>query len=229
MMIIFGHRGAAGHEPENTVLSVQRGIELGSDWIEVDVYSVEHELVVFHDKTLGRMTNGRGFLMRKSLAYLRSLDAGKGQKIPFLREIVEAMKGRAGLNIELKGPGTAGPVARFLKGRSSLPGVLVSSFDHAQLRLFRSLENRIPAGYLFSKARARDVETARKAGAFSIHCAMKGLKESIVREAHACGMKVFVFTVNDPADLRRMSDMGVDGVFTDYPDRAVRLRLEGRI
>ncbi|MBN1894233.1 glycerophosphodiester phosphodiesterase [bacterium] len=231
-MILFGHRGAAGHEPENTVLSVRKGIELGSDWIEVDVFCVKGELIVFHDRTLGRTTNGRGFLMWRSLDYLRSLDAGKGQKIPFLKEVVEALEGRVGLNIELKGPRTAEPVARFLDpymAGTEVPRILVSSFDHAGLRRFCLLQNRIPVGYLYRKIRIADVTRAREAGAFSLHCALRAIRRPVVLKAHACGMKVFVFTVNEPDDIRRMADMGVDGIFSDYPDRVHRMRLEGRI
>jgi glycerophosphoryl diester phosphodiesterase len=88
-MICFGHRGAAGYAPENTLASVEKAISLGADWVEVDVYAVENELVVIHDDRLERTTNGSGYIIEQSLEYLRSLDAGEGEKIPFLREIFD--------------------------------------------------------------------------------------------------------------------------------------------
>ncbi len=107
-LLCFAHRGASGHEPENTLLAVEKAIVLGADWIEVDVYAVEGELIVIHDERLERTTNGTGCVMDKTLAYLRSLDAGKGQRIPTLREVFDCVDRRVGINVELKGPDTAG-------------------------------------------------------------------------------------------------------------------------
>ena len=94
-LFCFGHRGACGHEPENTVRSVRRALELGADGVEVDVYFVDGQLVVIHDDTLDRTTNGRGRVDKKSFAELRALDAGRGEKIPTLAEIFEAVNRRA--------------------------------------------------------------------------------------------------------------------------------------
>ena len=92
-LVCFAHRGASGHEPENTLSAVEKAIELGADWIEVDVHAVKGELIVVHDERLERTTNGgRGYVTEKPLAYLRSLDAGKGQRIPALREILDSAK-----------------------------------------------------------------------------------------------------------------------------------------
>ena len=110
-MFCIGHRGARGHAPENTLASVRKAIELGADWIEVDVYGVDGELVVFHDDRLERTTNGEGLLMGQSFDYLRSLDAGDGELIPTLAEVFDVAADRVGINVELKGPGTAEPVA----------------------------------------------------------------------------------------------------------------------
>ena len=107
-LICFAHRGASGHEPENTLSAVEKAIELGADWIEVDVYAVKGELIIIHDERLERTTNGTGYVRDTSLAYLRSLDAGKGQCIPTLREVLDSVDRRAGINVELKGPNTAG-------------------------------------------------------------------------------------------------------------------------
>jgi len=98
-LLCFAHRGASGHEPENTLSAVEKAIILGSDWIEVDVYAVEGELIVIHDERLERTTNGTGSVMDKTLAYLQSLDAGKGQQIPSLREVFDCVDHRAVINV----------------------------------------------------------------------------------------------------------------------------------
>ncbi|MEY2831748.1 MAG: hypothetical protein RLZZ574_1006, partial [Cyanobacteriota bacterium] len=81
-MLIIGHRGAMGHEPENTLLSIKKAIALGVDAVEIDVYNLEDNLVVIHDRDLSRTTNGTGYLENSSFSYVRSLDAGKGEQVP---------------------------------------------------------------------------------------------------------------------------------------------------
>ena len=83
--ICFAHRGASGHEPENTLLAIEKALSMGAPWIEIDVFCVEGELVVIHDERLEYTTSGRGYVTEKTLAHLRTLDAGKGQRIPLLR------------------------------------------------------------------------------------------------------------------------------------------------
>ena len=112
--VCIGHRGASGYEPENTLSSFERAIAMGCRWIELDVYQVEGELIVIHDSTLDRTTNGQGRVASQTLAYLRSLDAGNGQQIPTLTEVISAVDHRAGINIELKGKHTAAPVVALL-------------------------------------------------------------------------------------------------------------------
>ena len=113
--LCIGHRGAMGHAPENTLLSVTKALDLGVKWIEIDVYFIDKELVVIHDDRLERTTDGIGYVQEQSLDYLRSLDAGKGEKIPLLREIFDLIDGRAGINIELKGVNTAEPVVKLIR------------------------------------------------------------------------------------------------------------------
>src|SRR5262245_29681827 len=112
--LCIGHRGARGYEPENTLLSFRKALALGAPCIELDVFAVGGQLVVFHDDRLERTTNGKGFLLEHSFEELRRLDAGKGEKIPTLSEVFAAVDRRAGINIELKGRNTAKPVADFV-------------------------------------------------------------------------------------------------------------------
>ncbi len=229
-MLCIGHRGARGHAPENTLASVRKAIELGADWIEVDVYWVDGELVVFHDDRLERTTNGQGLLRSQSFAYLRSLDAGDGEQIPTLAEVFEAAAGKVGINVELKGPGTAEPVVQFLQDwQGQNPGadlsrVLLSSFCHDELRLVQQLDAEVRLGALFVDLPVDAIAQAQALGAWSINPGKEAVTEAFVVAAHAAGLKVLVFTVNEVVDMERLRGLGVDGIFTDYPDRLVSLR-----
>ena len=212
-----------GYRPENTLSSFQLAIEMGCRWVELDVYAVEGELVVIHDDTLQRTTNGTGNVMEKSLRYLRSLDAGDGQQIPTLSEVIELIAHRAVINIELKGPGTALPVNHLLdtyctQGWS--PGdFLVSSFKHEELARAQPTYRR---GALFGKRGTHDYfGVAEALSAWSINLDLSLVEQQIIDDAHHRGLKVLVYTVNEPGDIERMRAMQVDGIFTNYPDRAL--------
>ena len=224
-MLCIGHRGARGHAPENTLASVRKAIELGADWVEIDVYRVDGELVVFHDDRLERTTSGTGFLMDQSFDYLRGLDAGKGEQIPTLAEVFDLAAEQVGINVELKGPGTAEPVVRFLQERgANLSRVLLSSFRHEELRQVQQLDAEVRLGALFVELPVDAIEQAQALGAWSINPVKEAVTEAFVAAAHGAGFKVLVFTVNEVADMERLKAMGVDGLFTDYPDRLMSLR-----
>lgn len=220
--LCIGHRGARGLEPENTLRSVRKALELGADGIEVDVYFADGNLVVIHDETLERTTNGTGRVEEKPFDYLRSLDAGCGEKIPTLREVFDAVDRSAFVNVELKGTGTAEPVAEliaeYVNGHGwSGEDFLVSSFDLTELRKLAGRGIRL--GVLFTKPPADFPAIAKSLGAHSIHLASQFAGRRMVGKAHACGLAVFVYTVNSAAAIVKMRELGADGVFTDYPDR----------
>jgi len=221
--LIIGHRGAAGHEPENTLRSIRKALELGADAVEFDVHCLDGRLVVFHDATLERTTNGRGSLALTPFDRLRELDAGMGERIPTLEEICDTVNRRAKLHIELKGRGTAGPVGEIIDHYVRKRGwryddFLVSSFHHDELAQLAG--RSIPLGLLFSNSPARFASLAEKLGAYSIHCKAAYATPALLEQAHGAGLKVFVYTVNDSGAIARLRDLGVDGVFTDFPERA---------
>jgi glycerophosphoryl diester phosphodiesterase len=221
--ILFAHRGASGYEPENTLLAFERALAMEARWIELDVYAIEGELIVIHDDRLERTTNGTGFVMEKSLAYLRNLDAGKGQKIPFLREVFDLVNDRGGINIELKGPKTAAPAAALIAaaitaGRMTAEQLIVSSFNRKELLHFKTIYPEIRIGVLVSGIPRRYARFTEETGAYAVHAGMNIVNSRFVADVQRRGLKLFVYTVNTVKDLKRMEDMGVDGVFTDYPD-----------
>lgn len=224
-LLCIGHRGAMGHEPENTLSSVRKALQMGVRCIEIDVYYVEDQLVVFHDDRLERTTNGRGLLCEQSFDYLRSLDAGHGQKIPTLEEVCEIIKTRACINIELKGPHTAEPVARLIsrliENGWDIAEFLVSSFNYAELRKIKPLLPAIKLGVLIEGRPLDSFKISEELGAFSVNPAVEYVNQQFVDDAHARNLKVFVYTVDNIEDISRMYHLGVDGVFTGFPEKVI--------
>ena len=220
--LCIGHRGASGHEPENTLRSIRRALELGADGVEIDVQLVAGELLVMHDAKLDRTTNGHGYLVRKPLSVLRALDAGKGEQIPTLREVFETVRRRAFINIELKGRRTAGPVCALIgeyvrREGWSYDDFLVSSFQRRELRAIT--DPKIPIGLLITRPTRVYGVSARRVRAGAVHPAVRFVTARFVADAHRRGLRVFPYTANGPSEIARLRRLGVDGVFTDYPER----------
>jgi len=216
---MIGHRGAMACAPENTLLSIYKAIELGADWVEIDVHVVDEQLIVIHDETLDRTTNGHGKLSDYTFNEIRALDAGLGQKIPTLQEVFEATAGVVGLNIELKGKGTGKSLISLLKKMPEIQkqNIIVSSFLMAELAVVFSLDKRVKIGVLIADNINESIAWAAKLKAFSIHVRLQNVTLEWVERAHDLGLKVYVYTVNNLADIRRMEQLGVDGVFSNEP------------
>lgn len=222
-LLNIGHRGAAGLAPENTLKSIRKALDCNVDWIEVDVYSIDGELLVIHDDRLERTTNGAGYVQEQSFTYLRSLDAGDGEKIPTLQEVLTLIDRKAGINIELKGPDTAEVVAALihnaLKQGWQYHQFLVSSFNHHSLQHIKNIDPNIPLGMLLYALPLNYAAAASNLAAYSVNMSMDFITKAFVEDAHKRQLKVFVYTVNEPEDFARMAALGVDGIFSDYPDR----------
>ncbi len=223
-MLNIGHRGAMGHAPENTLASIQKALDFNVDWIEIDVYVVEGELVVIHDDTLDRTTNGTGNVMDQSLAALRELDAGDGEKIPLFSEVLALVDKRAGINVELKGPGTAAPAVAALEAAIAngwqRDQFLLSAFDHTQLLEAKALNPQLRRAGLYDTADGPNWDfLTTELAAYAVNPWHADVTPDLVDAAHAHGLKVFVYTVNDMVDISWMRTCNVDGIFTNYPDR----------
>ncbi len=196
---------------------------MGAAWIELDVFAVEKEIVVIHDNRLERTTNGSGEVTKRTLAYLRSLDAGQGEKIPFLWEVLDTVAGKAGINIELKGPDTADLVAPLIESYISrnifhTDHFLVSSFNHRELQRFSRLAPAIRTGANISAPPLYSAKFAEGLTVYSLHVRASSVTRAFVEDAHRRGFKVFVFTINHEKELKTMQSIGIDGIFTNYPE-----------
>ena len=215
--LVVGHRGARGHVAENTVASVKKALELGVDGIEIDVFvCASGELVVFHDKTLDKLTI--------DLDSIRKITVLGREPIPTLEEVLEAINAKAVLNIELKGTRTAKPTYALLKkyfkeGKLNPTDVFISSFDWNELELFYRETKEVPIAVLTEDDPLDAIPVALSLDAFAINPNHKSLTKKNVKKIHAAGLKIYPWTINEPEDITRMKALGVDAIITDYPER----------
>jgi glycerophosphoryl diester phosphodiesterase len=222
-MICIGHRGARGYAPENTLASIDLAIGHGAKWIEIDVREHHGDLVVIHDRFLERTTNGFGDINQHDLPTLQTFNAGDGQHIPTLEQVIKHINRRAILNIELKDMASAKPtlqlIERLVDSGWQFNDFLISSFFHHALQWFKQSQPSLRIGALCASVMIDYAKFAQDLNAWSINLCSESLNQAIVDDAHQRGLKVFVYTVNDVRLFDELSNMGVDGVFTDYPQR----------
>ncbi len=218
-MKFFAHRGALADGPENTLMAIDMALAAGAEAIEIDVIEHQGRLLVHHDLSVDRTTNGTGLLTELSLTELRSLDAGLGQRIPYIEEVLLLVGTRATINIELKSKGTAGPLAVLLHQEpyQSLKGnILVSSFDHVELLRFHQTCPDVDLGMLLYGAVLSLPAVIGPLKLTSLHLSDEFIDHGMIREAKALGLAVYIYTVNQLSQLKALNDLGIDGVFTDY-------------
>jgi glycerophosphoryl diester phosphodiesterase len=219
----IGHRGAAGYAPENTLASVERALSLGVDYIELDVQRTrDGRLVILHDKRVDRTTDGEGYLADMTFAQARQLDAGGGQKIPALAEILAACSGRSGLILELIAEDLARDVVAEVRRLQFDGPVIYASFLHDEILGLRAIE---PAAATLALLEAIPIDRTGFALAARANYAALGFdsaRPGIVSDLQREGIHVFVYTLNDPRDIATAAAWGVDGIISDYPDRVPR-------
>jgi glycerophosphoryl diester phosphodiesterase len=223
---VIAHRGASGHLPENTIPAYQRALEQGADMIELDLHRArDGAVVIAHDPELAAL-GGRGEIADATLAELRALDAGGGERVPTLDEVLDRFGPRIPLNLEIKRstrgdyPGLEAEVALAVERRGLLARTLFSSFHDGVLARLRSRSAEARIGCLVSARNPeRPLERARAVGAEALHPWIGLASTDLIRAAHADGLAVYVFTVDDEQEMRHLLDLGVDGLFTNFPDR----------
>lgn len=224
---LVGHRGASGTFPENTILAFDRAREQGVDAIEFDVRGTADGVpVVIHDATLDRTTDGSGLVRAKPLAQIRELDAGSGERIPMLQEVLERYADLP-MIIEIKEPEVSEAVLRLLLHYDAETRVLVGSFLQAALRPFERASvprsaSRRETIVSWVTSRVGLAYPGRAFDAFTVpprHGAFTIVDRSFVRSARGAGRPVHMWTVDDPHTARRLRASGVAGLITNYPSR----------
>ncbi|WP_052849001.1 glycerophosphodiester phosphodiesterase [Streptomyces avicenniae] len=215
-LLSVGHRGLMAVEPENTLRSFRRAEAAGVGAVELDVHlSKDGALVVMHDATVDRTTDGSGRIGDLTLAELRALDAGLGERVPLFAEAAEAVG--APLQAEIKDRAAARALVGEIE-RLGLGGrVTVISFHDAALREVRGLLPDMPLALVTGRSTDTAPERAVALGAGMISCELARLDADVVSRAHGAGLRVIAWTVNTADDLARVRDLGLDGVVTDTP------------
>ncbi|MFT6778768.1 MAG: glycerophosphoryl diester phosphodiesterase [Paraglaciecola sp.] len=224
-MLIFAHRGASADAPENTLLAIDQALNQQADGIEIDVYQLSNELVVIHDRWVSRTTNGNRLLSDYTLEELQTLDAGQGQFVPTLWQVLQRVQGQCLINIEVKGVHDVSLVNECInKAVSQLSfkpeQFIFSSFNHHLLKAFKSMAPAIKVGALTGSIPLDHARFAEELQAYSANADLSFVTQAFVEDAHSRGLKMFVYTVDEPEDLLRLQAWGVDGVYCNGPAKA---------
>ncbi|KAK1183748.1 glycerophosphodiester phosphodiesterase family protein [Streptomyces sp. NBS 14/10] len=221
--LTIGHRGVMGVEPENTLRSFLRAEHEGLDVIELDLHlSKDGELVVMHDADVDRTTDGQGPISDFTLAELRQLDAGQGERIPVFEEVVDAVQ--APLQAEIKDTAAARALAEVITRRNLLDRVDVLSFHDQAIAEIRTLLPTARTALVASRYGLDVIDRARAVDAGMLVLNIRRITLELVQRAHAADLKVIGWTVNTPDHLKLARGLGLDGGTTDYPEirRAAR-------
>ncbi len=235
-ILVIAHKGASGDAPENTIAAFDLAVEQGADVVELDVHmTADGHPVVIHDGTVGRTTNGSGQVRTKTLAELKELDAGSwfgsrftGERIPTLDEVVVWARGKMTLAIELKNTphryrGIEASATGVLERRGALADHEVLSFDHQCVQRIKAREPVVFTGVCYNADPVDHPALAQAAEATALHPMFCHVRSEVVRNAHAAGLLVFPWVVDEDQDIRDMVLLGVDGITTNYPERARRI------
>jgi glycerophosphoryl diester phosphodiesterase len=212
-----GHRGCRGEEPENTLLGIHSALGKGVDAIEIDVHlTKDTKLAVIHDASVDRTTSGKGAIKDLTYAQLVKFDAGQGEKIPLLEEVL-AITQSVELFVEIKCDGAETAVVRAIEKAGRVRNVLVKAFNHRIVKKVKELNPRIRTACLMvgTPVKGHQVLAAARADILSVNA--HNIDKLLVDNCHQHGRQVFAWTVNDQELLKRLARMGVDYLATDFP------------
>ncbi|MBC7257726.1 MAG: hypothetical protein H5T65_00605 [Chloroflexi bacterium] len=242
-ILVVAHRGGAALAPENTLGAFANALNIGVDMVECDVHlSKDGELVVMHDPDLARTTDGKGFIYQMNFADIRKFNAAakfKGapwpaEPVPTLGEVLDLVKGKAQVQIEIKVekifgryPGIEQKVVDAVKARDMVDDVIIISFDFPTIVEVKKIDPRFKTGALLSNttlslnaAKPHEqfvADVIAQTGADYIMPSSAGVSDLLVNAVHARGLKIGVWTVNSPGEMRRMAEWGVDAITTNDP------------
>ena len=222
----IGHRGAAGHAPENTIAAIRSGISLGVDFVELDVRRTrDGHLAVMHDELVNRTTNGSGLIGEMTWDELQLLDAGHGERVPSLQAALAAANGRAGVILEVKTPGIGPDLYATVQASPFSGAVIYASFLHAEILAIRKIDARARTMALMECVPLSGAAFAREADATAVGLALDSATGGFVSSLHDAGLDVLLYTVNEPNLIVRAIDLGADGIISDYPERVPKERM----
>jgi len=217
-LLKVGHRGAAAYEPENTLRSFGRAIELGVDAVELDVRQTrDGEIVVIHNAEVDKTTDGSGLVGELTLEEIKRFVTEKGERVPTFGEALDFIDRKVKVLVELKEPGIEDKVLGLIRERGLLDNVVLISFHEDALRRVRELDSTVETGLIY--VRHRDpVGAALELKARYLLPLYRFTHSANVRKAHENGLKVIVWTINKKEEVAKYIEKGVDGIASDRPD-----------
>jgi glycerophosphoryl diester phosphodiesterase len=217
-MLRIGHRGARAYEPENTIRSFKKAIEIGVDAVELDVRKTKDgQLVVIHDADVKRTTDGKGLVSELTLKEIKAFSTEKGEKIPTLKETLDFLDKKVKILIELKEAGVEEEVLALVRENGLQKSVIVTSFLENALQKVRELDKDIATGLIYAKHK-NPLKAALELKAQYLVTFYRFTHTANVQKAHENGLKVIVWTVNTPEEVAAYVQKGVDGIASDKPD-----------
>jgi len=224
--LCVAHRGGPGANSklENTLTAISASLDLGVKAIEIDVWLVDGELVVFHDRRLGRFFDRDDLLEQTPLELLKAPDMQRQLAIPTLEEIIDLVSGRAVINIEIKGPECAEAIcnliqSRVASGRNHYNQFILSSFDQPQIKQCLQILPQVRRGLLICGVPMDLAQQAENLRCYFLGFSLEFIAKTLIEDCHLRGINAWVYTANHPEDIQWLSDLGVDALFTDYPER----------
>lgn len=216
---VVGHRGAAKVLPENTLKGFRYALDLGVDMIECDVHLTRDEhLVVIHDDTVDRTSNGSGEVRRMSLTQIQELDAGDGERIPTFEEVLEVVGGQVTLLCELKGAGTEEAAVEAVRNRGLVEHVIFTSFHIDRLERVRDIGEDYRIGPILPDPTPVQLAAAVELGATGVGVHYPNLSLRIVEEVHSAGLDLRAWNPDTLPEMKAMIALGADGIGTNRPD-----------
>lgn len=218
MFLKIGHRGAKAYEPENTIRSFKKALELGANSIEIDARTTkDKKIVCLHDEYLERTTNGKGLVREKMLKEIKELNAGKGEKVPTLEEALEFIDGKAIILIDLREDEIVEDVIEILKSFNLVKSSILISSDAEILKHAKEIENKIKTGMWFVRFKDH-LKIALKINLDYLKPIFFACHSWLIEKAHSEEIKVLTWVVNDKERAKELIKKGVDGIVTDKPD-----------
>ena len=217
-MLRIGHRGARAYEPENTLRSFKKALEIGVDAVEFDVRKTkDNQLVVIHDADVKRTTDGEGLVSELTLEEIKGFSAEKGEKIPTLKEALDFLDNKAKIVIELKEEGVEEKVLEAIRENGLQKNVVIVSFIEEALKKIRDLDGDVETGLIYVKHK-NPFEAALKLKASYLLPLYRFTHTANVKKAHENGLKIIVWTINKSEEVKEYQKKGVDGIASDKPD-----------
>ncbi|MGD2151501.1 MAG: glycerophosphodiester phosphodiesterase family protein [Desulfobacterales bacterium] len=224
-MFVIGHRGAAGHAPENTIESIDCAIEMGVDYIEIDVQPTrDGRLVVFHDRTMRRLTGLHGYVREYTFVELaEKANLSNRQKIPSFEEVCDLVsKSNVGLFVEIKSPGIESIILKTLRKYFDISSCLMGSFYHRSILKLKQIDPTVKTIALMVGVPLTTRNIVRDSQCNYLGLGIGSLDEQQIQEVRSEGCGVIVWTVDEADELPLLCELGIDGVVSNFPDKIIK-------